>query len=72
MGRQHQRSGTVGESPLTERYHHTLRRIVSKNHRTAAEVTEELNIQFVDPRKFSDVSFTNPTSTVGMQLPDLC
>jgi guanylate kinase len=35
---------------LTDRGHHTLRRIGSKNHRNAAaQVTAELNILFEDP-----------------------
>jgi hypothetical protein len=51
----------------------TLRRIVWKNHRTAAaQVTVALNIYLEDPvlfsQKLSDVSFTNPTSMVGLQL----
>jgi transposase len=50
---------------LTKRDCSTLRRIVSINHRTtAAQVTAELII----PQKLSDLSFTNPTSTVGLQL----
>jgi hypothetical protein len=53
------------KSALTERDRRTLRRIVLKNHRTiAAQVTAELNI----PQKLSNVSFTNPTSMVGLQL----
>jgi hypothetical protein len=55
----------------TERDHHTVRRTLLKNHRTtAAQVTAELNIHLETPfpSKLSDVSFTNPTSTVRLQL----
>jgi hypothetical protein len=49
-----------------------LRRIASKNHRTtAAQVIAELNIHLEDPvfiKICLDMSFTNPTSTVGLQL----
>jgi hypothetical protein len=53
-----------------------LRRIVSKNHRTtAAQVTGQQNWLFIlkaqFPKKQSDVNFTNPTSTVGLQLLNL-
>jgi hypothetical protein len=52
---------------LTERDCHALR-TVSKNHRTtAAQMTTELNIHLKD----SDVSFRDPTSTVGLQLLNL-
>jgi hypothetical protein len=57
------------KSILTERDHHTLKRIVSENHRTAAaQVTAELNIHLEDSvsKKLSDMSFTDPTSTVGL------
>jgi hypothetical protein len=55
-------------STLTERDRCTLRRIVSKNHRTtAAQVRAELNIHLEDPVS-TEVSFTNPTSTAGLQL----
>jgi hypothetical protein len=37
------------KSTLTERDHLTLRRIVSKNHTTAAQVTAELNIHLENP-----------------------
>jgi hypothetical protein len=41
---------TGRKSTLTERDRHTLRRIVSKNHRlTAAQVTAELYIHLEDP-----------------------
>jgi hypothetical protein len=48
-----------------------IERTVSKNHRTTAEqVTSELNIHFEDPLSTKtvqrDVSFTNPTFTVGL------
>jgi hypothetical protein len=44
MGR-HQQRGTVGENQQTERDRHTMRKTVSKNHRTiAAQITAELNI----------------------------
>jgi hypothetical protein len=51
-----------------------LRTTVSKNHTTtsAAQVTAELNIHLAvrvsTKTARRDVSFTNPTSTVGMQL----
>jgi transposase len=43
--------GNSGRNPkLSERDHRTLKRIVSRNHRTnAAKVTTELNIHLVDP-----------------------
>jgi hypothetical protein len=50
---------------------HTLRRPVSKTRRTTATpVTAELNIilKTLFPQKLSNVSFTKPTSMVGMQL----
>jgi hypothetical protein len=62
-------------STITERDRRTLRRIVSKNHATiAAQMIAELNIHLEDPvsTKLSDVNFTNPTSTAGMQLLNLC
>jgi predicted transcriptional regulator len=62
------------KSTLTKRDRRTLRRIVSKNHRTiAAQVTAELNIhlEHIISTKTSDMSFTNPTSTVGLQLLNL-
>jgi hypothetical protein len=46
-----------------------LRRISSKKYRTtAAQVTPEQNIYHEDPvsKKLSDVSLTNPTSTVRL------
>jgi hypothetical protein len=51
----------------------TLRRTVKKNQSTtAAQVTAELNIHLIFiPQKLSDMSFTNPTSTVGLQLLNL-
>jgi len=64
-----------GQKPkLSEREHCTLKRIVSKNHRTtAAKVAAELNIHLgrLFPQKQSDRSFTNPTSTVELQLLNL-
>jgi hypothetical protein len=52
---------------LIERDRPTLRRTASKNHRiTAAQVN-----CILFPQKLSDVSFTNPTSTVGLQLLNL-
>jgi hypothetical protein len=51
-----------------------LRRIVSKDHTTtAAQVIAELNVHLETPyvHKLSDVSFTNPTFTVGLQLLNL-
>jgi hypothetical protein len=58
------------KSMLTGRYHSTMRRIALKNHRTtAADVTAELNTHL--PQKLPDVSFTNATSTAGLQLLNL-
>jgi hypothetical protein len=53
-----------------------LLRIVSKNQKTtAAQVTWQQNWIFIlktlCPQKLSDVSFTNPSSTVGLQLLNL-
>jgi len=48
-----------------------LKTPMSKNHRTtAAKLTAELNIHPEDPvsTMHSDESFTNPTSTVELQL----
>jgi hypothetical protein len=61
---------------LKERDLRALRRIVSKNHTTtAAEMTGQQNWIFIwkhlFPRELSDMSFSNPTSTVGLQLPNL-
>jgi hypothetical protein len=55
------------------RDHHTLRRQFQKNHSTAAQMTAELNIilKTLFPQKLSNVSFTNPTFTVGLQLLNL-
>jgi transposase len=58
------------KSTLTERDCRTLRGIVLKSHSTAAE----LNIRLKNPvstKKMSDVSFTHPTSMVGLQLLNL-
>jgi len=64
-----------GQKPkLSVRDRCTLKRIVSKNHRTtAAKVTAELNIHLGRPfpQKESDKSFTNPTSIVELQLLNL-
>jgi transposase len=60
-----------GRKPkLSERNRRTLKRIVSQNHRiTAAKVTAELVIlKTLFPQKQSDESFTNPASTVELQL----
>jgi hypothetical protein len=64
------------KSTFTERDRRTLRRIVSKNQRTtAAHVRGQQNWIFIlktlFPQKLSDVSFTNATSTVGLQLLNL-
>jgi transposase len=62
------------KSTLTERVQCTVRSIVLKNHRTtAAQVTSELNIHLEDPvsKKLSNVSFTNPTSTMELRLLNL-
>jgi transposase len=61
-------------STLTEKNRHTLRRTVSKNHISiAAQATAELNIILKTrfPQKLFDVSFTNPTSNVWLQLLNL-
>jgi hypothetical protein len=61
---------------MTERDRRRLRRIVSKNHRTTApQVTGQqiwiFMLKTMFPQKLPDVSFTNPTSTVGLQLLNL-
>jgi hypothetical protein len=57
----------------TERkYRRILRRTVTKNQAsTAAQVTAELNIRLQFSQKVSDVSFTNPTFTAGLQFLNL-
>jgi hypothetical protein len=69
MGRQHLRRVTgARKSTLTEKDRRILRRVVSKNHATTAA---ELNIHLEDPVSTKtarrDVSFINPTSTIGLQ-----
>jgi hypothetical protein len=74
MGIQHQRRGTVGQkSTLTERDSCTLRRIVWKKNCSTDEMQQNwiFILKTVFPPKPSDVSFTNPTSTVGLQLLNL-
>jgi hypothetical protein len=64
----------INTDTLTERDRRILRKTVSKNHRTtAAQVTIEMNFHLEDlfPQKLSDVSFTDPTSTAGLQLLNL-
>jgi hypothetical protein len=60
---------------MTERDHHTMRSIVLKNHTTtAAQVTTQMNIHLEDPvsrKKLFNMSFTNPTSMVGLLLLNL-
>jgi hypothetical protein len=59
------------KSTLTERDRRTLRRIVYKNHRTiAAQATAELNNHLDEhvSTNLSDMSLTNPTSTVELEL----
>jgi hypothetical protein len=56
---------------LSERDHRTLKRTVSKDHRTAlAKLTAEPNIHLEDrfPQKESDESFTNTTSATAKPL----
>jgi len=56
---------------LGEGVHHTLKRIVSKNHRTtAANMRVELIVHLEDPisTQAVDESFTNLTSMVDLQL----
>jgi hypothetical protein len=60
-----------GQKPkLSARERCTLKRIVFKNHSTAAKVAAEPNIHLgrLFPQKQSDKSFTNPTSIVQLQL----
>jgi hypothetical protein len=62
------------KSTLTGRDRHISRRIVSKNHRTAAaQVTAELNIYLktLFSQKLSSMSITKPSSMVGLQLLNL-
>jgi transposase len=64
------------KSTLIERDRRRLKRIVSKNRRTtAAQLTGQQNSIFIQKtlfqQKLSDLSFTNPTSTVGLQLLNL-
>jgi len=62
------------QSKLGARDRCILKRIVPKHHRTAAaKVTAELNIHLedADSTKTSDESFTNPTSTIQLQLLNL-
>jgi transposase len=59
------------KSTLKERDQRTLSRIVSKNHTTtAAQVTANsiFILKTLFPQELSYVSFTNSTSTVGLQL----
>jgi hypothetical protein len=63
-------------STLTEGDRRTLRRIDSKSHRTTtAQVTGQqswiFTLKALFPQKQSDMSFTNPTSTVGLKLLNL-
>jgi len=72
-GRSSSAKRNSGQKPkLSERdRRHTLKRIVSINHRsTTAKVTAELNIHLEGRfhKKQSDESFTNPTSMVELQL----
>ena len=61
---------TSGRKPkLTERDRRTLKRIVSKNDRTTAAKVHQYSI-FILRTQF-DESFTNPTSTVGLQVLNL-
>jgi hypothetical protein len=64
------------KSTLTRRDRRTLRRIVSKNHRTtAAQATWQQNwiliLKTLFLQKLSALNFTNPTSTVGLHLLNL-
>jgi transposase len=60
------------KSTLTEKDRRTLRRIQKITNTTAVQATAELNIHLEYPVSTKtvrrDVSFTNPTSTVGLQL----
>jgi hypothetical protein len=64
-----------GRKPnLSETDHRTLKRIVEKNYRTAAEnMTAELNIlrKTLFPQKETVKGFLNPKSTVELQLLNL-
>jgi hypothetical protein len=64
------------KSTLTERNRRTLRTFVSKYHTTTAvHVAGQQNwiliLKALFPQELSDVSFTTPISTVGLQLPNL-
>jgi transposase len=63
------------KSTLTERDRHTLRWIISRNHRTTAaqEIAEvKIYLEYPVSTKVSDVSFTNPAqTTAGLQLLNL-
>jgi hypothetical protein len=62
------------KTTLTETDRRILRRIVLKNHiTTAAQMTAEPNIHLEDPvsTKLFQARFTNPASTVGLQLLNL-
>ena len=67
MGRRHQLRGIVAENQkLSERDRRTLKRIVSKNHRTAAaKVTTELTIRL--KTLFSQIE--SPARALQIQQP---
>jgi hypothetical protein len=61
------------KSTMAERDRRILRRNCSKNHRiTTAKVTAELiHLKNMFPQNLTDMSFTNPTSMVELQLLNL-
>jgi hypothetical protein len=64
------------KSTLSGRHCRTLRKIVPKNHRTAAaQVKGQQSLIFflkpLFPQNIFETSFPNPTSTVGPQLVNL-
>jgi hypothetical protein len=79
MGRKHQRRGTVckrQKSTLTKRESRTFQKDCfeeSQNYCSAGYGAAELNIHLeaLFLQKLSNLSYTNPTSTVGLQLRNL-
>jgi hypothetical protein len=75
MGR-HQRRGTVGENNIDRRRSSYIEKDClekSHNYYSTGDRTAELNIHLEDlfPQKLSDMSFTNPTSAIWLQLLNL-
>jgi hypothetical protein len=65
MGRQRQRRGTMGE------YQHWQKEVVVHCEGLFREITKVQQHRWQQMQKVSDVSFTNPTSTVGLQFLNL-